>query len=136
MSAIGSILGSALVTASRGAASAVGDGLSFASELLRAVGGQPTEAPKEAEAQAAAQEAITAQIDALRDRIRKQLSAAGIKLKQPVTLASDSLGRIAVAGTHPQADEIAAALDTDIVLAGDFQDLAGGDDAFSVTISP
>lgn len=121
MSSIGAILGTAAVTLGRGAAAAVGDGLSFAGELLRVVGG---EAAQPAAADEPAANPFTARIDALRERIRRMLAAGGIQLPQPVELTSDGLGGIAVAGSHPQQAAIESVLGSDVLLESDFHQLA------------
>jgi hypothetical protein len=136
MSSIGAILGTAAVTLGRGVAAAAGDGLSFAGELLKAVGGE-----QPAEPAPAAENPLTARIDALRDRLRRFLAAAGVDLSQPVELVSDGLGGIAVAGPHPQQAAIEAALDSDVLLERDFQQLAseslaGNGTGLQVVVSP
>jgi len=119
MSPVGTILGTAAVTLGRGAAAAAGDGLSFAAQLLQAVGGEAPAQPEHA-----AQNPLTARIDALRERIRRHLAAAGIGLSQAVELVSDGLGGIAVAGSHPQQAAIDEALGSDVILESDFSRLA------------
>ena len=118
---LGSALGAAAVTVGRGAATAVGNGLSFASELLRAAGAPATSQPP-----AAANDriALTQRIDELRERIRKQLAATGISLTQPVELTSNGAGGIAVAADHPQRGAIEEALGSDFLLEHDFNQLA------------
>ncbi len=123
--AIGSEIGAAAVTAGRGAASAVGNGLSFAAELLRAAGGS-AESPKDSSARSmAAREQLKLRTDELTNRIRQQLASAGIDLFQPVELISNGQGGIAVAGPHPQQALIEEALGSDILLERDFHLLAG-----------
>src|SRR5262245_4665785 len=120
MSSVGAILGTAAVTVGRGAAAAVGDGLSFASQLLRAVGG---ESPAAAPGSPATEDILTRRIDELRDRIRRCLATAGIDLSQPVELTSDGLGGIAASLLHPQHAAIEDALSHDVLLARDFSQL-------------
>jgi len=137
MSPVGAILGSAAVTIGRGVAAAAGDGLSFASELLKAVGGE-----RPAKQAAPAENPLTARIEALRERLRRYLSAAGIELSQPVELTSDGLGGIAV-GAHPQQAAIEAALNSDVLLERDFQqlvqdtsDAAGAEASLAIVVAP
>jgi hypothetical protein len=123
--AIGSVIGAAAVTAGRGAASAVGNGLSFAAELLRAAGGS-AESTKDSSAQSnAAREQLKLRSDELAGRIRRQLASAGIDLFEPVELISNGQGGIAVAGPHPQQAVIEQALGSDVLLERDFHLLAG-----------
>jgi hypothetical protein len=135
MSSVGAILGTAAVTIGRGAAAAVGDGLSFASELLRAVGGEQAAETTPANSE----NALSVQMAAMRARIQRFLAEAGIVLKQPVTLASDGLGGIAVAGNHPQREAIERALGSEVLLERDFQQLASDSatgEQFTIEIGP
>jgi hypothetical protein len=118
MSAVGAILGTAAVAIGRGAAAAAGDGLSFASQLLRAAGG---EAPQQPEPDGTL--SLTARAGALRERIRRHLAALGIELSQPVELVGDGIGRITVAGAHPQRAAIEEALSGDVLLEREFHEL-------------
>src|SRR5436309_2601947 len=83
---LGSTLGAAALTVGRGASQAVGNGLSFAAELLRG------NSPKPADAQSAVQAQLKQQTDALSSRIQQELAAAGIQLTQPAELTSDGAG--------------------------------------------
>lgn len=120
---LGSALGAAAVTVGRGAATAVGNGLSFASELLRAAGAPAAAADSSAPATANDRAALTQRIDVIKERIRQQLAAAGISLTQPVELTSNGAGGIAVAADHPQHAAIEAALGNDYLLEHDFNQL-------------
>jgi hypothetical protein len=124
--AVGSAVGAAALTVGSGALSAVGNGMSFAAELVRAASGS---APASAEANPlqsnAAQVAIKARTDELSRRIQQQLAAAGIDLFEPVELVSNGQGGIAVAGSHPQQALIEQALGSDVLLERDFNQLAG-----------
>ena len=122
---LGSALGAAAVTVGRGAATAVGNGLSFASELLRAAGAPAAAADGQPLAAANDRASLTQRIDELRERIRRQLAAAGIRLTQPVELTSNGAGGIAVAPDHPQLAAIEKALGSDFLLEHDFNQLAG-----------
>jgi hypothetical protein len=102
----------------------VGNGLSFAAELLRAASGGSSGTEHAADASAAAQKAIQLQIDAMQQRIQQQLAVAGIRLTQPVDLVSNGQGGIAVAGPHPQQAAIEEVLGSDILLERDFNNLA------------
>src|SRR6185503_3830929 len=146
---LGSALGVAAVTVGRGAATAVGNGLSFASELLKAAGSPAAAGDNNASATANERAALTQRIDAIKDRIRQQLAAAGISLTQPVELSSNGAGGIAVAAGHPQHAAIEAALGNDYLLEHDFNQLAGNYSDFiaqhgagdlpptlSITVSP
>jgi len=122
--AIGTAIGAAALTAGRGAASAVGNGLSFAAELLRAAGGSVDSTAKAAEQSCAAKDQLKLRTDELADRIRRQLASAGIDLFEPVELISNGQGGIAVAGPHPQQAAIEEALASDVLLEHDFNLLA------------
>ena len=122
--AAGTAIGAAALTLGRGAASAVGNGLSFAAELLRAAGGGSSSAEQTSDTSAEAQKALQSQIDAMQQRIQQQLAAAGIQLTQPVELVSNGQGGIAVAGSHPQQAAIEEVLGSDILLERDFNNLA------------
>jgi hypothetical protein len=122
---LGSALGAAAVTVGRGAATAVGNGLSFASELLRAAGAPATATEGQPSAAANDRTSLTQRIDELRERIRQQLAAAGICLSQPVELTGNGAGGIAVAADHPQRAAIEKALGSDFLLEHDFNQLAG-----------
>jgi hypothetical protein len=122
--AAGTAIGAAALTLGRGAASAVGNGLSFAAELLRATGGGSSSTEHAADASATAQKALKLQIDEMQQRIQQQLAVAGIQLTQPVDLVSNGQGGIAVAGPHPQQAAIEEALGSDILLERDFNNLA------------
>jgi hypothetical protein len=121
---IGSAIGAAAVTAGRGAASAIGDSLSFAAELLRAAGGSAASTKDSTEKSHAARDQLKLRTDELADRIRRQLATAGIDLFEPVELISNGQGGIAVAGPHPQQAVIEEALGSDILLERDFHLLA------------
>lgn len=118
----GSAVGAAAVVAARGTAAAVGGGLSFAAELLKAAGG---EAPAAQTDSAAARwlDDFTQRASALAERIRRHLAAAGIELSQPLELTSDGLGGIALAWPHPQQAQIEEVLSRDMHLARDFNHL-------------
>jgi|SRR5262245_8996690 len=122
--AAGTAIGAAALTLGRGAASAVGNGLSFAAELLRAASGGSSSTEPTADASATAQKAFQLQIDEMQQRIQQQLVAAGIQLTQPVELVSNGQGGIAVAGPHPQQAAIEEVLGSDILLERDFNNLA------------
>src|SRR5438552_14375288 len=98
----GTAIGAAALTLGRGAAGAVGNGLSFAAELLRAAGGAPSTDERRVDPSVAARAALKLQIDEMQQRIQQQLAAAGIQLTQPAELISNGQGGIAVAGSHPQ----------------------------------
>src|SRR4051812_24165751 len=122
--AAGTAIGAAALTLGRGAAGAMGNGLSFAAELLRAASGGPSTAQREVDPSAAPQQALKLQIDAMQQRIQQQLAAAGIQLTQPVDLVSNGQGGIAVAGPHPQQAAIEEVLGSDVLLERDFNNLA------------
>jgi hypothetical protein len=122
---LGSALGAAAVTVGRGAATAVGNGLSFASELLKAAGAPAAAGDSNASATANDRATLTQRIDALKERIHQQLAAAGISLSQPVELTSNGAGGIAVAADHPQRAAIESVLGSDYLLEHDFNQLAG-----------
>jgi len=120
---LGSLLGTAAVTAGRGAVAAVGDGLSFIAQLARATGGLSAAEPAAAPA-AGAKDAIAEQVESLQARALARLREAGIELSAPVELMADEFGRIRVAGAHPQAAAIETALSSDVLLERDFAQLA------------
>lgn len=122
--AIGSAIGAAAVTAGRGAANAVGDGLSFAAQLLRAAGGSTASTKDSSDQSNAAREQLKLRADDLAGRVRRQLASAGIDLFEPVELVSNGQGGIAVAGPHPQQAAIEEALGSDVLLERDFNLLA------------
>jgi hypothetical protein len=120
----GTVAGAAAVTVGRGAAAALGNGLSFAAELAKATG-NPLSAPlSTAKASGGLPTELTQRISELTDRIRRHFAAAGVKLAQPVELISNGLGGIAVAGNHPQQAAIEQAIDSDVLLERDFARLA------------
>jgi hypothetical protein len=119
------IAGAAAVGLARATASAVSDGLSFAAELARGADDSSAAADLEGEdARVQARRALDQRIEAFAERVRRQLAAAGIELGQPLTLTSDGLGGIAVAGDHPQRALIEDVLSSDVLLQRDFQRLA------------
>jgi hypothetical protein len=121
----GSAIGAAALTVGRGAFAAVGNGLSFAAELVQAASGTAADAPGSSNVKNdAAQAAIKLRTDELRERIQRQLAAAGINLSQPLELTSNGQGGIAVAGSHPQQAAIEEALGSDVLLERDFNQLA------------
>ena len=122
--ALGSAIGAAAVTAGRGAASAVGDSLSFAAELLRAAGGSSEPTANSAEQSVAARDQLKLRADELAARIRRHLASTGIDLFEPVELISNGQGGIAVVGPHPQQAAIEEALGSDVLLERDFHLLA------------
>src|SRR5262245_1833222 len=93
---LGSAIGAAAVTVGSRAATAVGNSLSFASELLRAAGAPADANNNQSPASADARAALLQRIDALKERIRQTLAAAGISLTQPVELTSNGAGGITV----------------------------------------
>jgi hypothetical protein len=123
--AVGSAIGAAALTVGRGAVGAVGNGLSFAAELVRAASGGSADAAQAQGRQAeAAKAAIKSRTDELRQRVEQQLAAAGVQLSQPVDLVSNGQGGIAVAGPHPQQAAIEEAVGSDVLLERDFNQLA------------
>jgi hypothetical protein len=122
--AIGTAIGAAAVTAGRGAAGAIGNGLSFAAELLRAAGGSAESTKNTADQSRATKEQLKLRSEELADRIRRQLASAGIDLFEPVELIGNGQGGIAVAGPHPQQAAIEEALGSDVLLERDFNLLA------------
>jgi len=127
--AIGTAIGAAALTVGRGAAEAVGKGVSFASELVTGGNAASREQNKQSEKNVA-QIALKQRADELGQQIERQLAAAGIQLSEPVELISDGQGGIAVATEHPQAAAIQAVLSSDILLERDFNMLAGDYDEF------
>ena len=121
---LGSALGAAAVTVGRGAATAVGNSLSFASELLRAAGSAAPATDSRPSATADDRAVLLQRIGALQERIRQRLAAAGVRLTQPAEFTSDGAGGIAVAADHPQRAAIEEALATDLLLERDFNQLA------------
>jgi hypothetical protein len=121
--AAGTAVGAAALTFGRGAVNAVGNGLSFASELLRSSGTSSTAKPA-ADASSSQQKALELQIEAMQQRIQQQLATAGVQLMQPVELVSNGQGGIAVAGPHPQQAALEELLGSDILLERDFNNLA------------
>src|SRR5262245_52775725 len=123
--AMGTAIGAAALTVGRGALGAVGQGLSFSAELIRAASGTKAESAEANAREAdAAKAAIERRTDELRERIGRQLAAAGIRLSQPVELMSNGQGGIAVAGPHPQQAAIEEALGSDVLLERDFNRIA------------
>jgi hypothetical protein len=121
---LGSAAGAAAVTIGRGAAAALGNGLSFAAELAKAAG-NPGLDPKAAKNDDGGLPAdLRQRIGDLAVRIRRHLAAAGIRLAQPVELVSDRLGGMAIAGGHPQQAAIEQVLGSDVLLERDFNRLA------------
>lgn len=122
--AIGTAIGAAALTVGRGALAAVGQGASFASELVTP-GGTSSGAHEQKSQCNADRAALKQRTDELSQRIERQLTAAGIHLSEPVELISDGAGGITVAAEHPQSAAIQAALSTDILIERDFTMLAG-----------
>jgi hypothetical protein len=120
---LGTAAGAAAVTAGRGAAAALGNGLSFVAELAKSASGTAERAPA-AEAGDSLAGALKQRIAELTERIRRQLVTAGVRLMQPVELVGDGLGGIAVAGSHPQKADIERAIGGDVLLERDFARLA------------
>jgi hypothetical protein len=121
---LGTAAGTAAVTIGRGAAAALGNGLSFAGELAKAAGSTAVMPDVAAKGKGGLPVEFSQRISDLTERIRRYLSAAGVKLAQPVELVSDGLGGIAVAGAHPQQAAIEKVLEDDVLLERDFQRLA------------
>jgi hypothetical protein len=63
-------------------------------------------------------------IDELTAKIRRQLTAAGIKLSQPLELTSNGAGGIEVPTDHPLHGAIQSALGNDFLLERDFDHVA------------
>jgi len=122
--AVGSAIGAAALTMGRGAVTAVGNGLSFAAELVRATTCNATAAEDRSLKEQSAQAALKQRSELLRGRIQRQLASAGIQLSQPVELISNGQGGIAVAGPHPLAAAIEETLGSDVLLERDFNRLA------------
>jgi hypothetical protein len=122
--AIGTAIGAVAVTAGKSAVGAVGNGLSFAAELLRAVGGSTEPNAQAVEQSRAAKDQLKLRTDELADRLRRHLASTGIDLFEPVELISNGQGGIAVAGPHPQQAAIEEALSSDLLLERDFHLLA------------
>jgi hypothetical protein len=122
--AIGTAIGAAALTVGRGALGAVGNGLSFASELMRATAAGTPQANALADRAAVAKDVIQQRVTVLRQRIMQAFAMAGIQLSQSMELISDGHGGIAVAGPHPQQAAIEEALGSDVLLERDFQQLA------------
>jgi hypothetical protein len=119
---LGTAVGAAAVTAGRGAAAALGNGLSFVAELAKAASGAAS--PESAGQPGSAGSAVKQRVAELTERIRRQLAAAGVKLTQSVELVSDGLGGVAVEGSHPQRSDIERAIGEDVLLERDFARLA------------
>lgn len=121
---LGSAAGNAAVTVGRGAAAALGNGLSFVAELAKAAS-NPVVAPDNTARNAGGLPAeLTQRIGAMAERIRQHLVAARVKLSQPVELISDGLGGVAVVGSHPQQAAIEQAIGSDVLLERDFNRVA------------
>ena len=121
---LGAAAGAVAVTIGRGAAAALGNGLSFAAELAKAAGkpSAPPDVPTK-RANGLSVE-LSQRIRELTERIRQRLEAASIRLTQPMELVSDGLGGIAVSGSHPQQAAIEQAIGSDVLLQRDFARLA------------
>ena len=120
----GTAIGAAALTVGRGALDAVGNGLSFAAELLKAGSGANSNTPRAADSSAQARAVLQSRIDELQQRIEQHLAAAGVHLIEPVELISNGQGGIAVAGPHPQQAALEEILGSDILLERDFHLLA------------
>jgi len=123
--AAGTAIGAAALTLGRGAVGAVGNGLSFAAELMRAAGGASSPSQGSTNPSAAARAALKLRADEMQQRIQQELAAAGIQLSQPVDLVSNGTGGIAVARPHPQQAAIEEVLGNDFLLEHDFNQLVG-----------
>jgi hypothetical protein len=127
--ALGTAIGAAALTVGRGAAEAVGKGVSFAAELVTPANAASSEQNKPSEKNAD-QALLKQRADELGQQIEQQLAIAGIQLSEPVELISDGQGGIAVATDHPQAAAIQAVLSSDILLERDFTMLSGDYEEF------
>jgi hypothetical protein len=127
--AIGTAIGAAALTVGRGAVSAVGEGASFAAQLVTPADPRAADQKKQSQT-SAAQAAFKQRADELSQRIERQLAAAGIQLSKPVELVSDGQGGISVATDDPNAAAIQSVLSSDILLERDFTMLAGDYEEF------
>jgi hypothetical protein len=115
-----SVAGAAAVGLMRGAAEAVGGGLSFATELAKAAAPGETETAESPSALAAARAAFKQMIDQFAARVRQKLSSGGISLSQPLVLESDGLGGMTAGGNRPDQQAIDSLLSSDPLLERDF----------------
>src|SRR5262245_45359830 len=120
--AVGTAIGAATLTVGQGAIAALGSGLSFLAQLTSATKDAGSETQRKTAS--SSYEVIKLRCDELQQRIQWQLAAFRIRLSKPVELVSNGQGGIAVAGSHPQAAEIEAALASDLLLERDFNLLA------------
>ena len=121
------VIGAAGIGLVCAATAAVGEGLSFATELAR--GSQAEEQPAKAEQQ---RDELQHRIEAFASRIKEQLTEAGIDVSQPLALTDDDLGGIA-ALDHPQRAAIEELLESDYLLLRDFDRLRDGYEAAAAT---
>jgi hypothetical protein len=128
--AAGTAIGAAALTLGRGAVGAVGNGLSFAAELMRAAGGVSSTTDRTSDASTSARAALKLRSDEMQQRIQQELAAAGIQLVQPVELVGNGTGGIAVAGPHPQQAAIEEVLGNDVLIERDFNQLLGDYEEF------
>ena len=126
MSALLPIAGVAAASLAREAVSAVGNGLSFAAELVRQGRGEPAATAAGPSELTTAREQFTAALSQFARRLRQHLEAAGLAVSGPIELAADGLGGIAVGGRHPQGGAIEALLAADESLREQFASLAAG----------
>lgn len=135
--ALGSAFGAAALTVGRGAATALGNSLSFGAELLRAANGESTlDAGKSETEQSSLPQELMQRIDALTAQIRRQLTGAGIKLSRPLELTSNGAGGIEVPTDQSLHGAIQSALGNDFLLERDFDHLAADYAEFTANHSP
>jgi hypothetical protein len=123
LSPLTSVGGIAALAAVREAASAVGNGFSFAKELVRQASGKEAEA-SEADQANTAYSRFSASLGQFADRLRQRLAQIGVDLTSALELSADGLGGIEAEGPEPDRAALEALLASDESLQREFTNLA------------
>ncbi|HEX5106717.1 MAG TPA: hypothetical protein VFV87_23010 [Pirellulaceae bacterium] len=126
MSPLLPLAGTAALSLARETVGAIGNGLSFATELLRQDrrAASPTEPEPNAVATSDASARFEEALCSFVARLKQRLAAAGVGLNDPLELTDDGLGGIQVAGDRFDRAEIEQLLAADRQLVSEFQRLA------------
>ena len=131
LSSLASVGGIAALAAVREAASAVGSGFSFATELVRQAGGNESAASEPVPADTAYSR-FSASLGQFAERLRQRLAQIGVDLTSTLELSADGLGGIEAQGPEPDRAALEALLASDeslhrefTILAGEHADLTG-----------
>jgi hypothetical protein len=123
LSPLASVGGIAALAAVREAASAVGSGLSFATELVRQASGTKA-AASETDPAETAYSRFSASLGQFAERLRQRLAQIGVDLTSALELSADGLGGIEAQGPEPERAALEAILASDESLHREFTHLA------------